>query len=161
MKKKYLRKVKNHEYLKEIHDGELLFPFSEKGYPEFNIKDTFNLNDTMLDWLYERLRYFQDEVSKFVDLDWKERKFEIDKESMTLRQCIDRMVDDIKEIYKAQYDSLEAFSEIWDNKTKGNIPDEEFSVKFKESTEREDSRMEAAKNDLFVVLSKCFWCLWW
>lgn len=161
MKKKRLQKVMKHAYLKELYGGELPLPFADESYPKFDIRDTYSLDDTMLNWLYERLRFFQDEVSKYVDLDYEDRKIIIDGEGFTQRQCIDRMVDDIREINKAGEDSFNRFNELYHAKRNGNITDLEYSKRFSENEKIEDERKNAAKDDLFKVLSKCFWAMWW
>lgn len=154
-----------HKYLCELCDlfpnKDLPFPYSELDYPDFDERDTFNMNDSLIAWLYECLRYFQDEASKMVDLDWKDALFEIDGENLTQRQCIDRMVDDIKEIYRASDSALNEFSELTAARDAGVLSNEEFINKFRLSCETEDRRQDVAKDDLFKVLSKCFWAMWW
>lgn len=161
MKKEQLRKIEKHAYLKEIHGGELPFPCTDKSYPKFDIRDTYSLDYTMLDWLYERLRFFQDEVSKYVDLDYADRKIIIDGEAFTQRQCIDRMVDDIREINKAEEDSFNKLIELCHAKGNGDIAVLDYEKRFLENNNIEDARRNAASEDLFKVLSKCFWYMWW
>lgn len=118
-----------HKYLHELFpEDELPFPYCEPDYPDFDERSTFNMDYTLIAWLYECLRYFQDEVSKIVDLEFP--KFDIDGETLTQRQCIDRMVDDCKVI----------------------LLEDEF-----EDREKRD----AAKDDIFKVLSKVYWMMWW
>lgn len=120
-----------HKYLCELFpEDELPFPYCEPDYPDFDERSTFNMDYTLIAWLYECLRYFQDEASKVVDLDWQGQLFEIDDEYLTQRQCIDRMVDDCKVI----------------------LLEDEF-----EDREKRD----AAKDDIFKVLSKVYWMMWW
>lgn len=120
-----------HEYLHELYqNGKLQFPYNEEDYPDFDERDTFGMDYTLIAWLYEHLRYFQDHVSTVVNLNY--HKFEIDGEELTQRQCIDRMVEDCAVILK---------SDFW------GFDDQE--------------KMEAAKNDLFKVLSKVYWAMWW
>lgn len=59
-------------------------------------------------------------------------KFNIDGEELTQAQCIQRMIDDCKIIM---------LGNDWDN--------DEFE------------KMNAAKDDLFMILSKVFWAMWW
>ena len=161
MKKKRLQKIEKHEYLKEIHGENLQFPFTEKSYPKFEITDTYSLNDTMLDWLYERLRFFQDEVSQYVNLDGDESKIIVDGECLTQRQCIDRMVEDIKEVNKVGEEAFDKFKKLYNAKRNGEITELEYNKRFSENENEEESRKNAAVEDLFKVLSKCFWYLWW
>ena len=150
-----------HKYLCELFpEDELPFPYCEPDYPDFDERSTFNMDYALIAWLYECLRYFQDEVSKIVDLEWQGQLFEIDDEYLTQRQCIDRMVDDIKEFYKASDDALNEYSELEDAKNAGALSNEEFNNKFKDSCNTEDRRRDSAKDDLFKVLSKCFWAMW-
>lgn len=120
-----------HKYIRELYPDHLPFPYSEEDYHEFDERDTFNLDASMLMWLYERLRFFQDEASKIVALDDPTGKtFDIDGEKLTQLQCIDRMVEDCKvALFSDDLDELE--------------------------------KMDAAVRDLFKVLSEVFWCMWW
>lgn len=118
-----------HEYLHELFpDGKLPFPYSEEDYPDFDKRDTFGMDQVLVMWLYERLRYFEEEVSKTINLNY--HKFDIDGEEFTQMQCIHRMVDDCAVIVKS----------------------DEF---------KEMEKMDAAKDDLFKVLSKVYWAMWW
>lgn len=117
-----------HKYLRELFQNSLPFPYSEEDYHDFDERDTFNLDSTLIMWLYERLRYFQDEATEIVDFNY--HKFDIDGEQLTQLQCIDRMVEDCQTILLS--DDID---------------------------ERE--QMDAAKDDLFKVLSKVYWAMWW
>ena len=118
-----------HKYLRELFpDGGLPFPYGEEDYPDFDERDTFSMKDTLVAWLYERLRYFQSDEHVCVDLTY--HTFDIDGEELTQLQCIDRMVEDCKII----------------------MTSDDFT---------EFDKMEAAKNDLFMVLSKVYWAMWW
>lgn len=118
-----------HEYLHELFpDEDIIFPYSEKDYPDFDKRDTFCMDYTLIAWLYERLRYFQDEASKVIDFSY--RKFDIDDKELNQMQCINRMVEDCKAIL-----TLDEFKEF--------------------------DKIDAAKDDLFKVLSKVYWAMWW
>lgn len=119
-----------HKYIRELFSDRLPFPYDEEDYNEFDERDTFNLDNTLILWLYERLRYFQDHASKVVNFDY--HKFEIDGAELTQRQCIDRMVEDCKTIM-----------------TELNADEEDFEA------------ADAVKDDLFKVLSKVYWAMWW
>lgn len=120
-----------HKYLHELFpDGNLPFPYREEDYHDFDKRDTYNLDDSLVSWLYECLRYFQDHAAKIIDFNY--RKFNIDGEELTQLQCINRMVDDCAVILKtSSYDREHA------------------------------DKLDAAKNDLFKVLSKVYWAMWW
>ena len=118
-----------HEYLSEFEDG--VYPFNEKDCPDFDPRDTYSLKTTFVAWLYERLRYFQDEASKVVDFSYY--TFDIGGETLTQRQCIDRMVEDCKIILET--DTI--------------LMDDEFD------------RIDAIKDDLFDIFKKVFWAMWW
>ena len=125
-----------HKYLHELFPKVLPFPYGERGYQKFDKRDTFNLDSTLIMWLYEHLRYFQDVVAKKVVMDdptW--RTYEVDGEQLTQLQCIDRMVEDCKAILL--YDEL------------------------KDKDDQEWSKIDADKDDLFKVLSKVYWAMWW
>ena len=124
-----------HKYMRELFpDGELPFPYGEEDYAEFDERDTFNMDWTLVAWLYERLRYFQDVASETIDMEVPlylyGEKILIDGQETTQRQCIDRMVEDCKIVLTA----------------------DDFY---------EYDKMEAAKNDLFMVISKVYWAMWW
>lgn len=126
-----------HKYLHELFpDGNLTWPYGEEDYPDFDERDTFDMDHTLIAWLYERLRYFQDVVTEEVVLDDPEwRTYEVDGEQLTQLQCIDRMVEDCKTIllYKE-----------WEDEHDLEWP-----------------KIDAAKDDLFKVLSKVYWAMWW
>ncbi len=134
-----------HKYLRELFpDGDLPFPYGEEDCADFDPRDTFSMDGTLVAWLYERLRYFQDEASKIIDFNqplymWGEKVL-IDGEELTQIQCIDRMVEDCKTILF--YDDL-----MFDN--------------YKEDQKYIESVVDPAKNDLFMVLSKAYWAMWW
>lgn len=125
-----------HEYIRELFPNELPFPHCEKDYHDFDERDTFNLDHVIILWLYERLRYFQDHVTKIVVMDNPEwRTYEIDGEQLTQLQCINRMVEDCKTIL---------LYEDW-----------------KDIGDKEWPKIDAAKDDLFKVFSKVYWAMWW
>ena len=120
-----------HKYIRELYPDKLPFPYDEEDYHDFDERDTFNLDVSLLMWLYECLRFFQDEASKTVVMDdptW--HTFEIDGEQLTQLQCIDRMVEDCK-------------------------------VALLSDDFEERDKMDAAMRDLFKVLNEVYWCMWW
>ena len=128
-----------HEYLRELFPEEQRpFPYSEEDYHDFDARDTFSMNDTLVAWLYECLRYFQDEASKIVDFTF--HKFIIDDDELTHEQCIDRMVEDCKIIL---------------------LYNDNMFDDFKKDDEYIKNVVEPAKNDLFKILSKVYWAMWW
>lgn len=129
-----------HKYLRELFpDGDLPFPYCEEDYRDFDERDTFSMHHTLIAWLYERLRYFQDEASNIINFEF--HKFEIDNEELTQRQCIDRMVEDCKTIL------LYNDGANFDN--------------FKEEEKYFKDVICPAKDDLFMVLSNVYWSMWW
>lgn len=129
-----------HKYLRELFpDGELPFPYHEEDYHDFDKRDTYNMDNTIIAWMYQCLRFFQDEASKIIDFNF--HKFEIDGVELTQKQCIDRMVEDCKIIL------------LYDNGS--NFED------FKEEAEYVERVVDPAKDDLFQVLSKVYWAMWW
>lgn len=118
-----------HKYLQELnlHPDEI-FPFGEEDYPDMDARDTFNMDSTLVLWLYERLRYFQEEASQIIELDFGE--FTIDGEVLNQRQCIERMVEDCK---------ILILSDIYED----------------------ESKMVAAKDNLFKVWSAVHFAMWW
>jgi len=125
-----------HKYLRELFPDRLPFPYGEEDYPDFDDRDTFSMDHTLIMWLYERLRFFQDEVSKDIVMTEKLYMFGkevlIDGKEVTLKEAVDRMVEDCKLVLLA-LDSVE----------------EDYDL------------AETAKNDLFNVLSKVYWAMWW
>lgn len=126
-----------HKYLHELFHGALPFPYSEEDYHDFDSRDTFCMDHTLIMWLYERLRYFQDEVSQDIVMTDKLYMFGkevlIDGKEVTMLECIDRMVEDCKLIVAALYENVE----------------EDYTT------------ADTAKDDLFKVLSKVYWAMWW
>ena len=127
MKCKYHKK---HKYLKKFEDKP--YPFFEDKYPPFDVRDTFSLDVTFVAWLYERLRYFQDEAAKVIDFEFHE--FDINGEILTQLQCINRMVDDCEVLLNGDM----------------------FLC-----SKEEQYILDAAKDDLFDVFKKVFWVMWW
>lgn len=120
-----------HKYLRELFpDGKLPFLYDEEDYHDFDERDTYSMDYTLAAWLYECLRYFQERASKVINLDF--HKFDIDNETLTQSQCIERMIEDCKVIL---------------------LNDKAFSSEF--------DKVDAAKDDLFKVLSKVYWAMWW
>lgn len=120
-----------HKYIRELFPDNLPFPYGEKGYPKFDERDTFNLDQVIILWLYERLRYFQEHVVNIVVMDDPEwRTYEIDGEQLTQLQCINRMVEDCKII----------------------LLGDDF---------KEHEKLDAAMRDLFKVLPEVYWAMWW
>ena len=129
-----------HEYLGErFPEAQLPFPYSEEDYHDFDARDTFSMSDTLVAWLYECLRYFQDEASKIVNFTF--HKFIINGDELTQEQCIDRMVEDCKIILL--YNGGANFDD------------------FKEEEKYFKDVICPAKDDLFMVLSKVYWSMWW
>ena len=129
-----------HECLCELFpEGQLTFPYGEEDYHDFDARDTFNMSYTLVAWLYECLRYFQDEASKIVDFTF--HKFIINGDELTQKQCIDRMVEDCKIILL--YNGGANFDD------------------FKEEEKYFKDVICPAKDDLFMVLSKVYWSMWW
>lgn len=128
--------MNKHKYLRELFPESLPFPYSEEDYPDFDDRDTFSMDHTLVMWLYERLRFFQEEVSNDIDMTEKLYMFGkevlIDGKDVTMQECVDRMVEDCKLIVLA----LNSIPEDW-------------------------VVAETAKNDLFKVLSKVYWAMWW
>ena len=89
-----------HKYLYELTSNkDNLFPFSEDDYPDMDVRDTWNMDHTIILWMYERLKFFREQTP--VNLDF--HRFEIDGEELTQAQCIDRMIEDCKICILADY----------------------------------------------------------
>lgn len=127
-----------HKYLREIFSEDRLpFPYYEEDYHDFDDRDTFNMDYTIVLWMYQCLRFFQDEASKIVNFDF--HKVEIDGIELTQRQCIDRMVEDCKKI-------------LYDDSAFENYKDEnEYIINV----------VDPAVDDLFMVFSKVYRHMWW
>lgn len=134
-----------HKYLRELFPNDTIWPQDEEDYHDFDRRDTFNMNYTLVAWLYECLRCFQDEASKIVDFDHPlyigGEQVLIDGKEVTQRQCIDRMVEDCKIILL--YDCGADFDD------------------FQEEIKYVQDVVEPAKNDLFDILSETYWAMWW
>ena len=88
----------------------------------------------MIAWLYELLKFFQEEASKVINFDF--HTFTIDEETSTQAECIDRMVEDCEFYLK-------------------------FGDKIYGLSKDEEKKIDNAVNDLFKVLSIVFWSMWW
>ncbi len=131
-------KYKRHHYLQEIYGKDLPFPFSEKDYPAFDERDTFDFDQTFVDWMYERLRYFQDQAFQIVE---KKCLCEIDGELLTPADCVDRMICDCKKLMK--------------------VPDFDYIENTKERMDTEDKYIQDSINDLLKVFAACYQAMWW
>ena len=120
-----------HKYLRELFPDKLPFPYDDEDYPDFDDRDTYNLDVSLVMWLYECFRHFQDVVSKYVVMDNPEwHTWEVDGEQLTQLQCINRMVEDCKVI----------------------LLKDDFDYR---------DQVEAAIEDLFKILSKVYRSMWW
>lgn len=138
-----------HKYLQELYpDGKLPFPYGEEDYHDFDERDTFNMDYTLAAWLYECLRYFQERVSKIINLDF--HKFYIDNETLTQSQCIERMIEDCKTILLMEEFTDEEYDEMLND-----------SEKLMSKYQKREKQADAAKDDLFKVLSNVHWAMWW
>lgn len=82
----------------------------------FDDKETWNLDTAFIQWLYERLRMYEDVA--IVDLDF--HKFDIHGEEKTQRECIEIILDKIEYIIKDDdtwsdnyYKNLKEICYIW------------------------------------------------
>ena len=125
-----------HEYLQRLFKEKknLPYPYNLEDSNDFDEREAYSFDYTIIAWLYEHLKYFQEEASKVINFDF--HTFTIDEETLTEMECIDRMVKDC-EIYFKFGDNIFRFSED------------------------EKEKIKNAVNDLFKVLSISFWCLWW
>lgn len=95
-----------HKYLYELTNNDNnIFPFAEEDYPEMDERDTWNMDTTLVAWLYERLRFFQEEASQQIDFTF--HKFDIDGEELNQMQCIERMIEDCKILILEEVDDVD------------------------------------------------------
>ena len=134
-----------HKYLSELQgDGNSYYPYKEPDYPiedeefGFDVRETFSLDGFMITWLYERLRFFQDEASKRIDLGF--HKFKIHDEELTQAECIERMVNYCK-IYLEEFEPED-------------YPDGETLIEMEEM-------QHTAVKELFYILGEVFPAMWW
>lgn len=124
-----------HKYLRELFsDSNLPFPYSEEDYAGFDKRDTYNLDWTLAAWLYEWIRYFQDVVSK-----------EIVMGEPLYTDCGKVLIDGKETTQLQCIDRMVEDCKII-------LTSDDFY---------EHDKMGAAKNDLFMVLSKVYWAMWW
>ena len=121
-----------HKYLQRLFKEKKNFPYpyNLEDSNDFDERETYSLNYTMIAWLYEHLKYLQEEASKVFDF----HTFAIDKETLMQIECIDRMVKDC-EIYLKFRDKIFGLSK------------------------NEEEEIKNAVNDLFKVLSIVFWSM--
>lgn len=121
-----------HKYLQRLFKEKKNFPYpyNLEDSNDFDARETYSFNYTMIAWLYEHLKYFQEKASKVFDF----HTFAIDEETLTQMECIDRMVKDC-EIYLKFGDKIFGLSK------------------------NEEEEIKNAINDLFKVLSIVFWSM--
>lgn len=117
-------------YLNEIFPEDGNYPFNVKPFKD---EDTYTMHFSLIVWLYECFRHFEDEASKVVDFSFY--TFDIDGETLTQIECIHRMKEDCRVI-------LENCEDFDMDKSKFDFVD-------------------SAMKDLFKVLTKVFWAMWW
>lgn len=120
-----------HKYLRELFPDSLPFPYGEEDYHDFDERDTFNLDACLIMWLYERLRYFQDVVSDEIVMD-----------------------DQTWRTYEINGEKLTLLQCV-------DRMVEDCMVILLSDDIDEYEQMDAAKDDLFEVLSKVYWTMWW
>lgn len=103
--------MQQHRYLEEIIEREKVvqnwFPGDEreerwqKQRDEYGFDDreTWSLDATFFQWLYERLRMFKDIGGKTVDLSY--HTFDVDGSEMTQLEIIDWMISNCEQIIKS------------------------------------------------------------
>ena len=121
-----------HEYLQRLfkEKKDFPYPYNLEDSNDFDARETYSFNYTMIAWLYEHLKYFQEKASKVFDF----HTFAIDEETLTQMECIDRIVKDC-EIYLKFGDKIFGLSK------------------------NEEEEIKNAINDLFKVLSIVFWSM--
>lgn len=62
----------------------------------FDSRETWHLDGLFLQWLYEHLKMYKKEASKIVDLSY--HKFDVNGKEYTQKECIDKMIKDLKYI---------------------------------------------------------------
>lgn len=80
------------KYFDELGLSEYPYPYNQPDYPDTDKRDTYALDTTFVAWWYERLCLYRD----INCIDTSYHKFEIDGETLTFGQCIDRMIEDCK-----------------------------------------------------------------
>lgn len=125
-----------HEYLQRLFKEKKNFPYpyNLEDSNDFDERETFGFLSTMIAWLYEHLKFFQEEASRVINFDF--HTFIVDGKVLTQAECIDRMVKDCETFLKCGNDIYGL-------------------------TKSEGKEIENAVNDLFKVLSISFWSLWW
>lgn len=97
MKRKYLEDLgvkdtwdtwgsKNDKRRKEWHEQRNIYGFDER--------ETWSLNTTFLEWLYERLKMYMDSCDEFIDLTF--HKFNYKGKEYTQREIILMMIEDLE-----------------------------------------------------------------
>ena len=125
-----------HEYLQRLFKEKKNFPYpyNLEDSNDFDERETYSFDYTMIAWLYEHLKFFQEEASKVINFDF--HTFTIDEETLTQAECIDRMIKDCEFYLK-------------------------FGDKIYGLSKDEEKKIDKAVNDLFKVLSIVFWSMWW
>jgi hypothetical protein len=103
----------------------------------FDERETWDLGRTVKRRLYERLVMFKEVAGKVIKLDSKEdyALIEVGGKKLTLKQCLDRMIQGLK---------LDM------------TLDEDF-----DSVKRSDPKIKKKIDDVFVIFKECCNALWW
>lgn len=84
--------MRDNKYFKNLK--EIPFPYAEKTYAGLDQRDCFNLDTSLIAWLYEHLQAYYDEANVSIDL--MEHKYSINGEELNEKECIFRMIEDCK-----------------------------------------------------------------
>lgn len=96
--------MRDNKYFKKLET--IPFPYAEKGYPKLDKRDCFNVDTSLIAWLYEHLQAYYDDANDYIDLE--EHKYSINGEELNEKECIFRMIKDCEFILNTwEYEKFE------------------------------------------------------
>lgn len=119
--------MQQHKYLEEIIDREDVvqnwFPgdkreecwHKQQAEYGFDDRETWSLDATFFQWLYERLRMFKDIGGEVVDFNFY--KFDVDGSKLTQLEIIDKMISNCEQIIKIKSDDIGGETAILEQET--------------------------------------------
>ena len=101
MKRKYLDDLKVTDRWDQWYEDEpeAMEKFiREKEEYGFDSRETFSLNTTFFEWLYERVSMFKDKASRVIDMESEQaHHYDYNGESVPLIKLIDKIIDNLEE----------------------------------------------------------------
>lgn len=119
----------------------------------FDGRDTWSLDFTMTEMLYERLHLYMEKADGFVNLSY--HTYEFEGKTYTQRELILEMIADAETFLKFEYNAVDELKNDYENMT-----DEEMDADLKLSAEWE-IKAHKAKKRLWAIWAVVQHQMWW